>query len=252
MNLVLFLGLPYAALTLFVAVTIVRFRDRPFTVSSLSSQLLERKQLYWGSIPFHWGVVLILLGHLAALLVPRGVIWWDAVPVRVWLLEGSGAALAVWALVGLVVLLWRRVSRPRVRAVSTVMDYVVLSLLVVQLASGLWTAASYRFGSMWYAGVMAPYLWSILTLRPRPELLTDMAWPIKLHVAGFFVLLAVFPFSRLVHIITLPLGYLVRPWQIVVWTQRTRPGAGARTPARAPDPVRGTPETRLTRDREQA
>ena len=220
MNDLLFLALPYASIALFVAVTVLRFRQRPFTVSSLSSQLLERKRLYWGSIPFHWGVVLILLGHLAALLVPRGILWWNAVPARVYLLEGSGAALAVWALIGLVVLTWRRLSHPRIRAVSSPMDYVVLALLLVQLATGLWTAASYRFGSSWFAGVMTPYLWSILTLRPRPDLMLDLMWPVKVHVLGFFVLLAVLPFSRLVHIVTLPLGYLVRPWQIVVWTQR--------------------------------
>jgi len=235
-NLLLFLALPYVAIALFVAVTIYRFRERPFTISSLSSQLLERQRLYWGSIPFHWGVVLILLGHLAALLVPRSILWWDAVPARVWLLEGSGAALAVWVLVGLLVLLWRRASHPRVRAVSTAMDYVVLALLAVQLATGLWTAASYRFGSMWFAGVMTPYLWSLLTFRPRPDLLQDMAWPIKVHVTGFFVLLAVFPFSRLVHIVTLPLGYLVRPWQIVVWTARALPSSGTRDRVRTAGP----------------
>ncbi|MEJ2287661.1 MAG: respiratory nitrate reductase subunit gamma [Deinococcales bacterium] len=220
MNDLLFLALPYASIALFVAVTILRFRQRPFTVSSLSSQLLEGKRLYWGSIPFHWGVVLILLGHLAALLVPRGILWWNAVPARVYLLEGTGAALAVWALIGLLVLTWRRLSHPRIRAVSTPMDYVVLALLLIQLATGLWTAASYRFGSSWFAGVMTPYLWSILTLRPRPDLMLDLMWPVKIHVLGFFVLLAALPFSRLVHIVTLPLGYLVRPWQIVVWTQR--------------------------------
>lgn len=222
MNTLLFLALPYASLALFVAVTILRLRQRPFSVSSLSSQLLENKRLYWGSIPFHWGVVLILLGHLVALLVPRGVLWWNAVPARVYLLEGSGAALALWALIGLIVLLWRRASVPRIRAVSSTMDYVVLVLLLAQLASGLWTATSFRFGSSWFAGVMTPYLWSLLTLRPRPELLLDMAWPIQVHVVGFFVLLAVLPFSRLIHMLTLPLGYLVRPWQIVIWTRRPR------------------------------
>ena len=220
MNGLLFLALPYTSLALFVAVTILRLRQRPFSVSSLSSQLLENKRLYWGSIPFHWGVVLILLGHLVALLVPRGVLWWNAVPARVYLLEGSGTALALWALIGLIVLLWRRASVPRIRAVSSTMDYVVLVLLLVQLASGLWTATSFRFGSSWFAGVMTPYLWSLLTLRPRPELLLDMAWPIQLHVVGFFVLLAVLPFSRLIHMLTLPLGYLARPWQIVIWTRR--------------------------------
>jgi len=140
----------------------------------------------------------------------------------VYLLEGTGAALALWALIGLVVLIWRRLSHPRIRAVSTAMDVVVLLLLLLQVATGLWTAASYRFGSYWFAGVMTPYLWSLLTLRPRPELLANLAWPIKVHVTGFFVLLAVFPFSRLVHMVTLPLGYLIRPWQIVVWTRQAR------------------------------
>jgi len=159
---------------------------------------------------------------LAALLVPRGILWWNAVPARVYLLEGTGAALALWAFIGLVVLIWRRVSVARIRQVSTPMDVVVLLLLALQVATGLWTAASFRFGSSWFAGVMTPYLWSLLTLRPRPELLADLAWPIKVHITGFFVLLAVFPFSRLIHMVTLPLGYLVRPWQIVVWTQKRR------------------------------
>jgi len=221
-NALLFLAFPYAAIVLCVAVSVLRFRQRPFSVSSLSSQLLERKRLYWGSIPFHWGVVSILAGHLLALLVPRGILWWNAVPARVYLLEGTGAALALWAFIGLVVLIWRRVSVARIRQVSTPMDVVVLLLLALQVATGLWTAASFRFGSSWFAGVMTPYLWSLLTLRPRPELLADLAWPIKVHVTGFFVLLAVFPFSRLIHMVTLPLGYLVRPWQIVVWTQKRR------------------------------
>lgn len=221
-NTLLFLAFPYVAIVLCVVVTALRFRQRPFSVSSLSSQLLERRRLYWGSIPFHWGIVLILAGHVLALLVPTGIVWWDAVPARVYLLEGTGAALALWAFLGLVVLIWRRLSHPRIRAVSTAMDVVVLILLALQVATGLWTAASYRFGSEWFTGVMTPYLWSLLTLRPRPELLADLAWPVKVHVTGFFVLLAVFPFSRLVHMITLPLGYLVRPWQIVVWTRRAR------------------------------
>lgn len=221
-NTLLFVAFPYVAIVLCVAATAMRFRQRPFSVSSLSSQLLERKRLYWGSIPFHWGVVLILAGHLLALLVPRGVLWWNAVPARVYLLEGTGAALALWAFVGLVVLIWRRLSVARIRQVTTPMDLVVLALLALQVATGLWTAASYRFGSSWFAGVMTPYLWSLLTLRPRPELLADLAWTVKVHVTGFFVLLAVFPFSRLVHMITVPLGYLVRPWQVVVWARSGR------------------------------
>jgi len=74
---------------------------------------------------------------------------------------------------------------------------------------------------------MSPYLASIFMLRPRPELVADFPFAFQWHVFNFWLLVAVFPFSRLVHIITIPLGYVFRPWQIVIWVRRrfTQPGA---------------------------
>ncbi len=215
-----FLIFPYLALIVALVVTVYRAITRPFTISSLSSQLLERKQLFWGSISFHYGIVLILLGHLLALVFPKGIVLWNAVPLRLYLLEFTGIALGVWALIGLLVLVWRRVGNARIRTVSTGMDYIVLFLLLVSVISGVIVATTYRFGSYWFTGIFTPYLWSILTLQPRPALVVPLPWVIKLHVLNFFVLLAIFPFSRLVHIITYPLGYLLRPWQIVIWARR--------------------------------
>jgi nitrate reductase gamma subunit len=100
------------------------------------------------------------------------------------------------------------------------MDFVVLLLLLVSLVTGVLTATLYRFGSTWFTGVFTPYLWSLFTLKPQPHLLINLPWVIQLHAFNFFLLLAVFPFSRLVHIITLPLGYLLRPWQIVLAMRR--------------------------------
>jgi nitrate reductase gamma subunit len=219
-NNLFFLIFPYLALSQALVVTVYRSIARPFTISSLSSQLLERKGLFWGSIPFHYGIILILLGHLLALVFPRGILLWNAVPVRLYLLELTGIALGVWALVGLLVLIWRRVVNARIRAVSSAMDYVVLFLLLVSVVTGVLVATTYRFGSYWFTGIFTPYLWSILTFQPRPELVAPLPGVIKLHVLNFFVLLMVFPFSRLVHIITYPLGYLLRPWQIVIWARR--------------------------------
>lgn len=219
-NQLFFVIFPYISLALFIAVTAYRSIYRPFTVSSLSSQLLERKKLYWGSIPFHYGVVLILLMHLLALLFPKGLILWNAVPIRLYLLEFTGFVMGLWSLAGLVILLWRRVSESRIRVVTTPMDMVVLLLTIVSMLTGVLTAAGYRFGSTWFTGVFTPYVWSILSLQPRPELVAPLPWVIQLHVINFFVLLAVFPFSRLIHIITWPLGYLIRPWQIVVWMRK--------------------------------
>jgi len=208
--------LPYIAAGICVSVTLYRSIFRPFTFSSISSQLLERKKLYWGSVPFHYGITLVLLGHLAALLLPKPLQTWNSIPIRLYLLEITGLVLGIWALVGLCILIWRRLSERRVWAVTTPMDLVVLALLLVSAVTGVLTATLYRFGSYWFTLIFAPYLVSVLTLQPSLGLVAPLPWIVKLHVINFFVLLAVFPFTRLVHIITYPLGYLIRPWQIVV------------------------------------
>jgi nitrate reductase gamma subunit len=216
----LFMIFPYVSIAIAILVSLYRTIYRPFTISSLSSQLLERKKLYWGSLSFHWGIVIILLGHLLALLVPRVLFLWNRVPLRLYLLELSGLALGLWSLVGLVVLLYRRISTRRLWPVTTRMDWVVLILLLVSVVSGVLVATVYRFGSFWFTGIFTPYLLSIITLQPRPELVAPLPWLIKLHVFNFFLLLGIFPFSRLVHIVTLPLGYILRPWQIIIANKR--------------------------------
>jgi nitrate reductase gamma subunit len=222
-NTLLFMIFPYVSIFIAVAVTFYRSFYRPFTISSLSSQLLERKKLFWGSISFHWGIVIILAGHLLAVLFPKGLMLWNSVPVRLYLLEFTGLAMGVWALAGLLILIWRRLSESRIRVVSTWMDFIVLGLLLVSVATGVLTASVYRFGSYWFTAVFTPYLVSIFTLQPQPLLLAPLPWVIRLHAFNFFLLLAIFPFSRLVHIITYPLGYLIRPWQIVVKVKGMHP-----------------------------
>ncbi|MDZ7845198.1 MAG: respiratory nitrate reductase subunit gamma [Anaerolineales bacterium] len=193
-----------------------------FSVSSLSSQLLERKKLYWGSISFHYGILVVLLIHLLALLFPRGMRLWNSVPVRLYLLELTGFIMALWSLAGLAILLWRRIRESKVRAVTTPLDMVVLGLLLISVITGIYIAVAYRFGSTWFTGVFTPYVWSILSFNPRPGLVKPFPWMVQLHVINFFIMLAVFPFSRLIHIITYPLGYLFRPWQIVIWVREMK------------------------------
>ena len=212
----LFGVIPYAVTALAIVGTILRWRLHPFSVSSLSSQLLESRKLYWGSIPFHWGLSLILVGHLAALIVPRGFEAWNGVPVRLYLLEITGLALSLWAAFGIGVLLYRRLSSPRVRSVTSAMDGIVLTIIAVQILSGIWIAVGYRWGSYWGTSVFVPYVRSLLRFQPEPAYVAALPAALKIHVLAFFAFLAVFPFSRLVHIITLPLQYLVRPWQKVI------------------------------------
>ena len=221
-DMIFFIVLPYIALTLIIAVSIYRSVYREFTVTSLSSQLLERDKLYWGSISFHYGLVIVLLGHLFALLLPKGQLLWNAVPIRLYLLELSGLALGIWAVVGLSILIYRRARDKRVRAVTSVMDIVVLLLVFVSVLTGVLVATYYRFGSSWFASIFSPYVLSLFTFQPRVDLVAPLPWLIKLHVINLYVMLAVFPFSRLIHILTYPFAYLVRPWQIVIWNQKIR------------------------------
>jgi len=223
-NMLLFVIFPYMAIVIAVVGTIYRTLYRPFSVSSLSSQLLERKKLYWGSISLHYGIIVVLLGHLLALLIPRGFLLWNAVPIRLYLLEITALVMGLWALFGLLVLAWRRLSVKRVRVVTSPMDAVVLALLLLSAITGVVTATVYRFGSTWFTAIFTPYIWSLLTFRPNPQIVAPLPWIIQLHAFNFFVLLAIFPFSRLVHIITFPLGYVLRPWQIVIWERRAKRG----------------------------
>ena len=228
----LFGVVPYVAVALAIVVTIARWRLHPFSVSSLSSQLLESRKLYWGSVPFHWGLSLILVGHLAALIVPRGFEIWNGEPLRLYLLEITGLALAMWAGFGLAVLIYRRISEPRIRRVTSRMDLVVLALIAFQIATGIWTAIGYRWGSYWGTSVFVPYMRSLLTFQPDPSYVDPLPLVIKLHALAFFAFLAVFPFTRLVHIITLPLQYFFRPWQKVVAERRAPHPAHVRSESR--------------------
>jgi nitrate reductase gamma subunit len=226
----LFVVFPYVAVAVAIIGTVYRMLRRPFTVSSLSSQLLEGRKLFWGSVPFHWGLVVVLLAHFVALILPAGIEVWNRVPIRLYLLEITGLALALWALFGLGMLIYRRVGVSKIRAVTTRMDLVVLGLLVLQVITGILIATVYRFGSYWGTGVFVPYVQSLFVLQPRPELIAPLPFILQFHASLFFVFLVVFPFSRLVHIITLPLRYLTRPFQLVKWVRRDRPVTGEREP----------------------
>jgi len=216
----LFVVAPYVALTLAIVIGVLRWRRHPFTVSALSSQLLESRKLFWGSVPFHWGISLILVGHLAALVIPGGFELWNGEPIRLYILEATGLALALWAGFGLTVLIVRRLTQARIRAVTSRMDLIVLIVIAVQIVTGVWIAVGHRFGSFWGTSVFVPYIRSLFIFRPEPELVAALPIILKTHVISFWVFLALFPFTRLVHIVTVPLGYLTRPWQRVVRLQR--------------------------------
>ncbi len=220
MNSLLLVALPYAAVVVCIAGSIWRFRAR-LTITSQSSQILESRWLRLGTIPFHLGITLLFLGHLVPLLVPDT--WRALVSNRTALLavETTGAAAAILCLAGLCVLFVRRLTSHAVRSSSSVGDIVVLAVLIAQVALGFAVATLHRWGAVWSLGTTVPYLRSLIALRPDPAFVAGVPQLMMLHLAGAWIVVALLPFTRLVHMLTLPLGYLGRPPQKVVWVTRT-------------------------------
>ncbi|HVK38669.1 MAG TPA: respiratory nitrate reductase subunit gamma [Candidatus Kapabacteria bacterium] len=217
---ILFSVLPYAVIVTTIVAVTFRLRKRRFGVSSLSSQFLESGELFFGSVPWHYGILVVLTGHLIGFLVPRELLLFNSAPVRLYILEVTGLAFGLLSLVGIVSLIWRRASSPRIRAVTSRMDVLLLALLALQVVFGVSTAIFNRWGSSWYASSAVPYLWSVLALRPDPATIAPMPWTIKAHIVGFYLLLAILPFSRLIHALVPPLRYLTRPYELVIWYRR--------------------------------
>ncbi len=219
LDLLLFAALPYVAIVVFLLVSIQRYRRDPFTFSSLSSQFLETRQLFWGSVPFHVGILVLFFGHLIGFLIPRQVVLWNSVPMRLFILETTAFAAAVLTVVGLVGLIVRRIGSSRLRSNSTWVDFLVYAILLFQIVTGLWIALYMRWGSAWYTQTIVPYLWSLARFQPDIQRVTELALAAKLHVVGAFVLFSVFSFTRLVHVLVAPVPYLWRPLQLVIWNR---------------------------------
>lgn len=219
---VLLVGLPYVAVLGCVAGSIWRYRTARFSYSALSSQFLEDKALIVGSMPWHLGIFTVLVGHAVALLVPR--VWAGLVSnvTFLWTVEAIGLAASTLALIGVVVLLVRRLTSGRVQAVTTPIDLIVLAMLVAQVLIGVLVATLHRYGAAWSTGTLSPYLWSLLTLRPNPALVADLPPLVHAHLALAWSLILLVPFSRLVHIFSIPIAYLWRAPQLVVWSNPRR------------------------------
>lgn len=215
---------PYLAVALGVGGALYRRRALAATVSTRSSQLLEGRLLFWGSVPWHHAILIVLLAHLVAALFPGAWGRLLGAPGRLYALEITGLALGALSALGILLLLVRRAAPGRATAP---MDVVVLALLALQAATGVYVAFALRWGSVWYLHTAAPWLASLARLSPEIDRMAVLPGVVKLHALNAFLLVALVPLSRLVHVTSVPLAYLWRPPQRVVW-RRAPTGGGPR------------------------
>lgn len=213
----LFVALPYVCLFTFFLMTVYRYRAQSFSYSSLSSQFLENNQHFWTVVPFHYGILAVTFGHLIAFLIPRSILAWNSHPLRLYVLEISALACGLLTLIGLVGIISRRATTVRIRKVTSLNDWILFGMLLVQTASGVLVALFYPWGSSWFATNLSPYLWSIFTLSPDVNYVAAMPHLVKLHIVLAFLTIGFFPFTRLVHLLVVPNPYLWRKTQVVRW-----------------------------------
>ncbi len=215
---------PYITLTVLLIGSIARYERDPFTWKTSSSQLLRRKQLVAGSILFHLGVLIIFVGHFAGLLVPIDLYNWLGIghTFKQLLAMIAGGTAGVFAIIGISLLLHRRMTDKRIRQTSSFADIALLWILLAQLLLGMGTipiSAQHLDGHE-----MITFMnWAngIITFDMAAAGYIEHAhWIFKLHMFLGLTIFLIFPFTRLVHMLSAPIRYVLRPGYQIVRSRR--------------------------------
>ena len=217
---------PYVALVVLAVGSVIRYDREPYTWRAGSSQLLRRRQLMWGSVMFHLGILAIFFGHVVGLLTPLWV--WDLLGIS----HGTkqiiaivlGGVAGVIGIAGATLLIHRRLFDARIRAASSFSDNAIIVILWLQFALGL---ASIRISMQHLDGEEMVRLmhWAqgIFTFDPDAAGYVANVHPIfKAHITLGLTIFVLFPFTRLVHMLSAPVRYLWRPGYQIVRSRRPR------------------------------
>ena len=225
-EILLWIILPYVAVTTFVVGLWWRYRADQFGWTSVSTQLFEQKILGWAGPAFHYGALLAIGGHVIGLMIPKSLTEAIGMPEETyrWFSAIAGAIAGGICVVGFVGLVYRRITNVRVRRTTSRTDLLVYFLLVVLIGLGCWMTFAYNLITK------APYdyresvsVWwrSLFILQPDVSAVEDANTVYQIHAIVAWSFWALFPFSRLVHALSIPLQYLGRPY--ILYRRRYAP-----------------------------
>ncbi|WNS40701.1 respiratory nitrate reductase subunit gamma [Paenibacillus sp. MMS20-IR301] len=207
---------PYMCLVVFIGGHIVRYRKDQFNWTAKSSEFIEKKQLKFGSILFHLGIMPVIMGHIGGLAVPKS--WLEAVGVSDHIYHiGAvyiGGVFGAATLLGMLILTSRRFTLKNVRRLSSASDLIVNSLLLFIVFMGMYStivtnAVQPEFD---YRDTISVWFRGLFMFRPDPSLMSDVPFSFKLHILSGFAIFAFWPFTRLVHVWSVPLNYIGRSY----------------------------------------
>ena len=239
MNQILWVVIPYVCLTIFVVGHFWRYRYDKFGWTTRSSQLYENRLLRIGSPLFHFGILAVFLGHVMGLGVPKS--WTAAVGVSEamyhFMAVSVGAIAGLATVVGMAILIYRRRTTGPVFSATTRMDKVMYLVLATVIVLGLVnTVAANIFGDYDYREGVSVWFRGIFFFDLHPDLMAEAPWSFQLHGLAAMGLFALWPFTRLVHVFSAPLGYFTRPY--IVYRSRDDKQLGSHSPRRGWDRVK--------------
>lgn len=218
LDLLLWVIVPYISLTIFVLGHIYRYNTDQFGWSAKSSEFLDKRKLKWGSTLFHWGIIFVFFGHVAGVLVPKLV--YDTIGITnnmyhfgaVWF----GGAAGVICVIGGALLFMRRATVKRIKVNSQFTDWFSLVVLGIVVIVGFTNTVGYTAsgGDFDYRVTIGPWFRGILTFQPNPAYMAGAPIGFQLHILLALILFAIWPFTRLVHVWSLPLAYLKRRYLV--------------------------------------
>lgn len=205
---------PYLCLAIFVIGHIARYKYDQFSWTAKSSEMIEKKRLKWGSLLFHLGIIPVFFGHVVGLLIPAN--WLEAIGVNNHIYHiGAvhiGSVFGIITLIGMLLLTLRRLSIKNVRRLSSFSDIFVNIVLLVILIMGCYStlvtnAIQPEFD---YRQTIAIWFRHLFMFSPNADLMLNVPWSFKLHILLGFTVFACWPFTRLVHVWSVPLSYMNR------------------------------------------
>lgn len=242
LNVLVWVALPYVCFAVFVLGHIWRYRYDKFGWTTRSSQVYENRLLRWGSPMFHLGILMVIAGHAVGLLIPREWLYAVGISEQMYHIGATvlGTGAAVLTLAGLAILIYRRRVIGPVFLATTRMDKFMYVMLGATLLFGTAATVVHQVfgGGFHYRETVSPWLRSLILLQPQPELMIDVPLLFQLHVITASLLFALWPFTRLVHVFSAPIGYLFRPYIVYRSRDDVR---GSRAAKRGWDPV-STPD----------
>ena len=218
---ILWVILPYIVITIFIGGHIYRYQHDQFGWTAKSSEMLEKKKLALGSSLFHWGIFFVIGGHVMGILIPESL--YEALGVSEHMYHkiaiGFGLPAGIAALSGLLILTYRRFTDKRIRKTSSAGDLITLVALLFVMTTGL-AATFLNIDSKGfdYRTTIGPWFRNIFLFKPDAGLMASVPLWFKLHIIMGYVIFIVWPFTRLVHVFSMPLKYLTRSY--VVYRKR--------------------------------